>query len=93
MCKTSGCTVHNSSRIFPSTNNNTMEQLAFIVQDEVNCKPILIEYNSIQNTYLLLESETNRLENEGLMWVDEHKIDTHTIVRNFASEQDGLVCS
>jgi len=70
-----------------------MEKLALIYQDEVNRRPISIIYDTIPKIYLMLESETEHAEKLGLMWVDEHKIDTHTLVRNFATVQDGLVAS
>jgi hypothetical protein len=69
------------------------EQLALIYQDEINRRPLSIIYDTIPNVYLRLESETERAEEMGLMWVDEHKIDTHTLVRNFATKEDGLVAS
>jgi len=69
------------------------EQLVLIYHDEINGRPLSIVYDTIANTYLRLESETRQCEEMGLMWVDEHKIDTHTLIRYFATEQDGLVAS
>ena len=69
------------------------EVLNLISYDERTQKAITSVAGSIQDTYLALEATTEQLEQEGIFWVEDQQIDKHTLVRKFATEDEGHMAS
>jgi hypothetical protein len=49
--------------------------------------------HSVQETYELLDGATELYETNGIYFVNEVKVDTNTLVREFATKEEGLVVS
>jgi len=69
------------------------EVLNLISYDERTQKTITSVAGSIQDTYLALETTTEQLEQEGIFWVEDEHIDKHTLVRKFATAEEGHMAS
>ena len=70
-----------------------MNTLSLILWDN-RTKQVLRDYVfSIQETYAVLDDATEHYETNGIYLVNEVKYDTNTMVREFATIEDGLVIS
>lgn len=67
--------------------------LNLISYDERTQKQIACVAGSIQDTYLALETTTEQLEQQGVFWVEDQHIDKHTLVRKFATTDQGHIAS
>ena len=70
-----------------------MNTLSLILWDNRTKQVLRDEVFSIQETYELLDDATEHYEANGIYLVNEVKYDTNTMVREFATIEDGLVIS
>ena len=70
-----------------------MNTLSLILWDNRAKQVLHDSVHSIQETYALLDDATEHYETEGIYFVNEIKVDTNTLVREFATKEDGLVIS
>ena len=70
-----------------------MNTLSLILWDNRAKQVLHDSIHSIQETYALLDDTTEHYETEGIYFVNEIKVDTNTLVREFATKEDGLVIS
>lgn len=70
-----------------------MNTLSLILWDNRTKQVLRDEVFSIQETYALLDDATEHYETNGIYLVNEVKYDTNTMVREFATIEDGLVIS
>ena len=70
-----------------------MNTLSLILWDNRTKQVLRDEVFSIQETYALLDDVTEHYETNGIYLVNEVKYDTNTMVREFATIEDGLVIS
>ena len=70
-----------------------MHTLSLILWDNRTKQVLRDEVFSIQETYALLDDATEHYETNGIYLVNEVKYDTNTMVREFATIEDGLVIS
>ena len=67
--------------------------LNLISYDERLQKTVSSVAGSIQDIYLTLEATTELLERDGVFWVEDQHIDKHTLVRKFATAEEGHMAS
>ena len=70
-----------------------MNTLSLILWDNRTKQVLRDSIHSIQETYELLDGATEIYETNGIYLVNEIKVDTNTLVREFATKEDGLVVS
>ena len=70
-----------------------MNTLSLILWDNRTKQVLRDEVFSIQETYALLDDTTEYYETNGIYLVNEIKYDINTMVREFATIEDGLVIS
>ena len=70
-----------------------MNTLSLILWDNRTKQVLHDSIHSVQETYALLDDTTEHYETEGIYFVNEIKVDTNTLVREFATKEDGLVIS
>lgn len=70
-----------------------MNTLSLILWDNRTKQVLRDEVFSIQETYALLDDATEHYEANGIYLVNEIKYDINTMVREFATIEDGLVIS
>jgi hypothetical protein len=70
-----------------------MNTLSLILWDNRTKQVLRDEVFSIQETYALLDDTTEHYEANGIYLVNEIKYDINTMVREFATIEDGLVIS
>ena len=70
-----------------------MNTLSLILWDNRTKQVLRDEIFSIQETYAVLDDATEHYETNGIYLVNEVKYDTNTMVREFATIEDGLVIS
>ncbi len=70
-----------------------MNTLSLILWDNRTKQVLRDEVFSIQETYALLDDATEHYETNGIYLVNEIKYDINTMVREFATIEDGLVIS
>lgn len=70
-----------------------MNTLSLILWDNRAKQVLHDSIHSVQETYALLDDATEHYETEGIYFVNEIKVDTNTLVREFATKEDGLVIS
>lgn len=70
-----------------------MNTLSLILWDNRTKQVLRDSIHSVQETYELLDGVTELYETNGIYLVNEVKVDTNTLVREFATKEDGLVIS
>lgn len=70
-----------------------MKTLSLILWDNRTKQVLRDSIHSVQETYELLDGATELYETNGIYLVNEVKVDTNTLVREFATKEDGLVIS
>jgi hypothetical protein len=70
-----------------------MNTLSLILWDNRTKQVLRDEVFSIQETYAVLDDTTEHYEANGIYLVNEIKYDINTMVREFATIEDGLVIS
>ena len=70
-----------------------MKTLSLILWDNRTKQVLRDSIHSVQETYELLDGATELYETNGIYFVNEVKVDTNTLVREFATKEDGLVIS
>jgi hypothetical protein len=70
-----------------------MNTLSLILWDNRTQQVLRDEVFSIQETYAQLDDTTEYYETNGIYFVNEIKLDINTMVREFATIEDGLVIS
>jgi hypothetical protein len=70
-----------------------MNTLSLILWDNRTKQVLRDEVFSIQETYAVLDDATEHYETNGIYLVNEIKYDINTMVREFATIEDGLVIS
>ena len=70
-----------------------MKTLSLILWDNRQQQVLKDEVHEMHETYQMLDEVTERYEQCGIYFVNEVKHDTHTLVREFATKEDGLVIS
>ena len=70
-----------------------MNTLSLILWDNRTKQVLHDSIHSVQETYALLDDTTEHYETEGIYFVNEIKVDTNTLVREFATKEEGLVVS
>jgi hypothetical protein len=70
-----------------------MNTLSLILWDNRTKQVLRDEVFSMQETYALLDDATEHYEANGIYLVNEIKYDINTMVREFATIEDGLVIS
>ena len=70
-----------------------MKTLSLILWDNRKKQVLRDQVLEMNNAYSVLDEATNTYENEGIYFVNEIKYDIHTLVREFATKEDGLVVS
>ena len=72
---------------------HNMNTLSLILWDNRKQQVVRDQVLGISDAYDVLDEATNTYENAGIYLVNEIKHDTHTLVREFATKEDGLVIS
>jgi len=70
-----------------------MKTLSLILWDNRTKQVLRDSIHSVQETYELLDGATELYETNGIYLVNEVKVDTNTLVREFATKEEGLVVS
>ena len=70
-----------------------MNTLSLILWDNRKKQVLRDQVLEMNNAYSVLDEATNTYENAGIYFVNEIKHDIHTLVREFATKEDGLVVS
>jgi hypothetical protein len=70
-----------------------MNTLSLILWDNRTKQVLRDSVHSVQETYELLDGATELYETNGIYFVNEVKVDTNTLVREFATKEEGLVVS
>ena len=70
-----------------------MKTLSLILWDNRTKQVLRDSIHSVQDTYAILDDATELYETNGIYLVNEVKVDTNTLVREFATKEDGLVIS
>lgn len=70
-----------------------MKTLSLILWDNRTKQVLRDSIHSVQETYELLDGATELYETNGIYLVNEVKVDTNTLVREFATKEEGLVIS
>jgi hypothetical protein len=70
-----------------------MKTLSLILWDNRTKQVLRDSVHSVQETYELLDGATELYETNGIYFVNEVKVDTNTLVREFATKEEGLVVS
>ena len=70
-----------------------MNTLSLILWDNRTKQVLRDSIHSVQDTYAILDDATELYETNGIYFVNEVKVDTNTLVREFATKEDGLVLS
>ena len=70
-----------------------MNTLSLILWDNRTKQVLRDSIHSVQDTYAILDDATELYETNGIYFVNEVKVDTNTLVREFATKEDGLVIS
>ena len=70
-----------------------MNTLSLILWDNRTKQVLRDSIHSVQDTYAILDDATELYETNGIYLVNEVKVDTNTLVREFATKEDGLVIS
>ena len=70
-----------------------MNTLSLILWDNRTQQVLRDEVFSIQETYAQLDDTTEYYETNGIYFVNEIQLDINTMVREFATIEDGLVIS
>jgi hypothetical protein len=70
-----------------------MKTLSLILWDNRQQQVLKDEVHEMSETYRILDEATELYEQCGIYFVNEVKHDTHTLVREFATKEDGLVVS
>ena len=70
-----------------------MNTLSLILWDNRTKQVLRDSVHSVQDTYAILDDATELYETNGIYLVNEVKVDTNTLVREFATKEDGLVIS
>jgi hypothetical protein len=70
-----------------------MKTLSLILWDNRKQQVLRDEVHEMSETYQMLDKATERYEQCGIYFVNEIKHDTHTLVREFATPENGLVVS
>lgn len=74
--------------------HNTPHQvLNLISYDELAQRTVASVAGPLGAIYQTLDRTTEQLEQDGVFWVEDQKIDTHTLVRKFATADQGHVAS
>jgi hypothetical protein len=70
-----------------------MKTLSLILWDNRQQQVLRDQILEMNDAYSVLDEATNTYENAGIYFVNEIKHDTHTLVREFATKENGLVIS
>ena len=70
-----------------------MKTLSLILWDNRTKQVLRDSIHSVQETYEILDGATELYETNGIYLVNEVKVDTNTLVREFATKEEGLVIS
>ena len=70
-----------------------MKTLSLILWDNRTKQVLRDSIHSVQETYEILDGATELYETNGIYLVNEAKVDTNTLVREFATKEEGLVIS
>jgi hypothetical protein len=70
-----------------------MKTLSLILWDNRKQQVLRDQVFEMSMAYNKLDEATNIYENAGIYLVNEIQCDTHTLVREFATKEDGLVIS
>ena len=70
-----------------------MNTLSLILWDNRTKQVLRDSIHSVQDTYAILDDATELYETNGIYLVNEVKVDTNTLVREFATKEEGLVIS
>lgn len=68
-------------------------QLNLISYDECAQRVLTAVAGSIQDVYQTLDRTTEQLEQQEIFWVEDLELDKHTLVRKFATVEQGHVAS
>jgi len=68
-----------------------MNTLSLILVDERESKVLREQILSIPDAYQVLDECTEIYETNGIYLVNEVNLDTHTLYRQFATKEEGLV--
>ena len=68
-----------------------MKTLSLILWDNRTKQVLRDSVHSVQETYELLDGATELYETNGIYLVNEVNVDTHTLYRQFATKEEGLV--